>query len=186
MLCAFGLLAGCGDALELPPASVPIAQQQIQLYALTNTPVGTPSAYNMTSLAEVQVFRSNDFDFVFDIGIDSTFGLGTAGDTIAVLLPRGHLGFSADGGLQWTLTSFDSVLIAPVEGYEGIKPTRIRAGDTIIAASRLQTCNFNFVRPRYAKLYVQSIDLATRSAVFTVVIDTNCGYRSLGSGVPTI
>lgn len=183
---AFGLLAGCGDAITLPPASVPIAQQQIELFALTETAVGTPSAYNMTTLAEVQVFRTNDFDFAFDIGIDSVLGTGTTGDTVAVLLPRAYLGFQEDGGLQWTLTGFDSVLIAPVEGYEKARPTRIRAGDTVIAASRLQTCNFNFIRPRYAKLYVESIDLATRRAVFRVVIDTNCGYRSLGSGVPTI
>jgi len=186
MVCLFGLLAACGDGLTLPPASVPIAQQQITLYALTATPVGTPSAYNMSSLAEVQVFRTNDFDFVFDIGVDSTFGVGTAGDTVAVLLPRGYMGFAVDGGLQYSAVGFDSIQVAPLEGYEKNKPTKVRAGDTILAASRLQTCNFNYVRPRYAKLYVQSIDLVTRSAVFVVIIDTNCGYRSLGSGIPTL
>jgi hypothetical protein len=185
MLCAFGLLAACGDGLTLPPATVPIAQQQITLYALTETPVGTPSGYNMTTLSEVQIFRSNDFDFVFEIGVDSAFGVGTKGDTVAVLLPRGYMGFQEDGGLQYTPIGFDSVKIAPETGYEKLKPTKVRAGDTILAASRVQQCNFAFVRPRYAKLYIQSIDLATRSAVITVIIDTNCGYRSLGSGIPT-
>lgn len=186
LLCAVGLLAGCGDGLTLPPATVPIAQQQITLFALTNTPVGTPSAYNMTTLSEVQIFRSNDFDFVFDIGVDSSYGVGTVGDTVAVLLPRAYMGFAQDGGLQYTPIGFDSVRIAPETGYEKQKPTKVRAGDTILAASRLQSCNFAFVRPRYAKLYIQSIDLATRSAVITVIIDTNCGYRSLDSGIPTI
>ena len=180
------LLAACGNDLTLPPATTPIARQQIQLFALQGTPVGTPSAYNMVQLAEVQVFRTNDFDFVFDIGIDSVLGTGTKGDTVAVLIPRGGLGFSEDGGLQFTLIGFDSIQVAPTTGYEKVKPTRIRAGDTIIAASRLQTCNFGFIRPRYAKLYIDSIDLTTRSAVIVVVIDANCGYRSLSSGIPTI
>lgn len=186
MLCALAALAACGSDLTLPPATAPIAQQQIHLFALTETPVGTPSGYNMISLAEVQTFRSNDFDFVFDIGIDSTFGLGTKGDTIAVLIPRGGLGFNEDAGLQFTLISFDSVQVAPITGYEKTKPTRIRAGDVFIAASRPQTCNFGFVRPRYAKGQVQSIDPVTRSAVILLVIDTNCGYRGLGVGIPTI
>jgi hypothetical protein len=186
MLCAFGLLAGCGDGLTLPPATVPIAQQQITLFALTSTPVGTPSAYNMISLAEVQVFRTNDFDFVFDIGVDSTYGVGTKGDTVAVFIPRAYLGFSEDGGLQFSATTFDSLTIAPLTGYEKQKPTKIRVGDTFVAASRIQTCNFSFVRPRYAKIYIQSIDLVARSVTAAVIIDTNCGYRSLTSGIPTI
>jgi hypothetical protein len=185
-LAAALLVGACGNDLTLPPATIPIARQQIHLFALEGTPVGTPSGYNMVSVGEVQVFRTNDFDFLFNIGVDSVLGTGTNGDTVAVLIPRGGLGFSTDGGLQFTLTGFDSIQVAPVNGYEKVKPTRIRAGDTILAASRLQTCNFGFVRPIYAKLYIDSIDLATRSAVIIVVIDTNCGYRSLSSGIPTI
>ena len=179
-------LVACGNDLTLPPATIPIARQQIHLYALDGTPVGTPSAYNMIQTAEVQVFRTNDFDFAFNIGIDSVLGVGTKGDTVAVLIPRGSLGFSLDGGLLFTLVGFDSVQVAPTTGYEKSKPVRIRSGDTIIAASRLQTCNFGFVRPYYAKLYIDTIDLATRSAVIVVVIDANCGYRSLSSGIPSI
>jgi hypothetical protein len=186
LVCALALSAGCGNELTLPPATAPIAQQQIHLFALTETPVGTPSAYNMIGLGEVQTFRSNDFDFAFDIGIDSTFGLGTKGDTIAVLIPRGGLGFTEDAGLQFTLVGFDSIQVAPTTGYEKTRATRIRAGDVVLAASRPQTCNFGFVRPRYAKLQIGSIDIATRSAVILVVIDTNCGYRGLGVGIPSI
>ena len=182
---AFALMA-CGNDLTLPPATVPIARQEIHLYALEGTPVGTPSAYNMISVAEVQVFRTNDFDFVFNLGIDSVLGVGTSGDTVAVLIPRGALGFSEDGGLQSSTVAFDSLQLAPTEGYEKAKPRLIRAGDTIVAASRLQQCNFGYIRPYYAKLHIDSIDPATRSAVIVVVIDANCGYRSLGSGIPTI
>lgn len=182
---AFVLTASCGDELALPPATVPIARQQIHLFAMGGTPVGTPSGYDMVTLSEVQIFRTNNFDFVFDIGIDSTYGLGTAGDTIAVLLPRGYMGFPLEGGLIWSSVGFDSVLAAPTAGYEAEKPTRIRAGDTVLSASRSQQCNFGQVFPRYAKMQILSIDLVTRSVVIVVVIDTNCGYRSLGAGIPT-
>jgi hypothetical protein len=178
-------LAACGSSVDIPPATAAITQQQIHLFAIGSTPVGTPSGYDMIQLGEVQIFRSNSWDFVFDIGPDSSYKLGTTGDTIAVLLPRAYLGFPADGGLLWTLSAFDSVQIAPTTGYETTKATRIRAGDVVVVASRLQSCNFGVSRPRYAKALIQTIDLATRSAIILLEIDTNCGFRGLGTGVPT-
>jgi len=184
-LAAVLLVAACGNDLTLPPATVPIAQQQINLYAVNGTPVNTPSGYDMLTLAAVRTDASNSFDFVFDIGIDSAYGLGTAGDTVAVLLPRGTVGFVDDGGLQLSTLPFDSIAIAPTAGYVANQPTRIRVGDVVLAASRAQTCNFGFIRPRYAKLQVQAIDLVQRTVALLVIIDPNCGYRSLTSGVPT-
>ncbi len=186
-LAATLLLAACGSSVDIPPATVAVEQQQIHLYALNSTPVGTPSGYDMINLAETQTFRSNSWDFVFDIGPDSAYGLGTTGDTIAVLLPRNYFGFAADGGLLWTLMSFDSVNVAPnfPTGYEQSKPVRIRAGDVVVAASRGQSCNFGVTRPRYAKVLIQTIDLATLSSVMLLEIDTNCGFRGLGVGIPT-
>lgn len=176
----------CKVDSTLPPASIPIAQQQITLYALTGTPVSTASGYNMVQLGEVRTNVSNNFDFVMDIGVDSVLGVGTTGDTVIVLLPRGAVGFVEDGGLQWSPTSFDSVVVAPVTGYEQTKPTRIRQGDVIIAASRRQTCDDASSHPRYAKLNIQTVDLVARSVVILVVIDPNCGYRSLKAGIPVL
>lgn len=179
-------LAACGSDLTLPPAQLPVTQQVITLSAITGTPVGTPSAYSMITLSEIRTEQSSSFDFAFDIGIDSTFGLGRKGDTIAVLLPRGAVGFVPDGGLLWTLSEFDSIRVAPHDGYENTKPTRIRAGDVVIAASRLQQCEFGILSPRYAKMEIQSIDVVLRVAVIRLVIDPNCGYRQLTSGIPVI
>jgi hypothetical protein len=178
--------ASCQVNPTLPPAVVPVAQQQITLFALTGTPVTTPSGYNMVQLGEVRTNVSNNFDFVMDIGIDSTFGVGTTGDTVIVLLPRGAVGFVEDGGLQWTAAPFDSLTLAPLDGYEQVKPTRIRQGDAILAASRRQTCDDGSSHPRYAKLNIQAVDLVARTVVILVVIDPNCGYRSFAAGIPTI
>jgi len=176
--------SGCGTSTTLPPASIPVAQQQITLYAITGTPITTPSGYSMLNLAEIRTYLSNNFDFVLDIGIDSTFGVGNKGDTVIVLMPRGAVGFVEDGGLQWTAVSFDSVALAPVNGYEEAQPTRVRQGDVVLAASRKQTCDDGSLHPRYAKMEIQTVDLVARSVVILVVIDPNCGYRGLKSGIP--
>jgi len=168
--------ASCDVSTTLPPANVPVAQQRITLYALTGTPVSTPSGYNMLQLGEVRTNVSNNFDFVMDIGIDSTFGVGNKGDTVIV----------EDGGLQWTLAEFDSIAVAPVTGYEQVKPTRIRQGDVVLAASRRQTCDDASSHPRYAKMNIQAVDLVARTVVILVVIDPNCGYRSFKAGIPVL
>lgn len=178
------LLAGCSDNPVLPPATLPVTEQQILLSALTGTDVRMPSAYNMIVLAEIRTDNTTDFDFAFDIGIDSAFGVGTAGDTVAVLLPRGALGFNVDGGLQLTTTPFDSIMRGALDGYEREQPVRIRQGDVLLAASRTQQCTYQVVRPRVAKLRVDSVDVAARQVSIRVVIDPNCGYLSLAPGLP--
>lgn len=175
---AAAALVGCGEDTLLPPATQNNATQLINLFALSGTPVLTPSAYSMINLAEVRVDLSTNFDFALDIR-------DTVGGPQAFLIPRGGLGFVADGGLQHSAIAFDSLLLAPTEGYERVQLTPIDSGDVLLAASRLQSCDFAIVSPRYAKLLVVSIDYANRNAVIRVFIDPNCGYRGLGPGIPT-
>ena len=177
-------LAACSDNPVLPPAQIPVADQVATLYALTGTPVNTPSAYSMLLPGEVRLDQTSAFDFAFDIRPDSAFGLGTTGDTIAALLPRYLFGFRADGGLQLTTQDFDSINAAPQGGYEATKPLRIRQGSVLFATSQVQTCNFGVYLPHYAKMVVQEIDLVARTATIHVVLDPNCGYRSLAPGIP--
>ena len=179
------LAAACGPDISLPPAALEVTQQVITLSAISNSPVNTPSGYDAVGLSEVFTQNSSDFDFVFDLGIDSTFGLGHKGDTVAVLLPRGYMGFLPNGGLQTTFVAFDSIVLAPVSGYEGVKPTRIRAGDNVLVASRTQQCQFGILSPRYAKAEVFTIDVAQRLMQMRLIIDPNCGYRQLTSGIPS-
>ena len=178
-------LAACGGDLTVPPATRPITQHIFTLSALTGTAVNTPSAYDLLLTTEVFTHQTSSFDFAFDIGPDSAFNLGTTGDTIAVLLPRGAMGFTSDGGLQHTPLALDSVVLAPVTGYETIRPTRVRSGDVLVEASRLQQCEFGILSPRYSKMEIQAISLATRTILIRMIIDPNCGYRQLTSGIPT-
>ena len=181
-------LAACGTDAQLPPAGQAVTQQQITLYALTGTSVLTPSAYSMTPgvMIEVRVDQTTDFDFAFDIGIDSVLGVGTTGDTVAVLLPRGALGLTADGGLQRSTLAFDSIVAAPLNGYEREHPLAVTQGSVLIAASRLLQCTYQIIRPRaVAKLVIDQLDFVQRRAVIRLVIDPNCGYLSLQPGIPS-
>jgi hypothetical protein len=181
-LVAAVLLAGCGDDIVLPPASQVVLEQQITLYALSNTGVQEPSAYNMLIPLEVRTDETTDFDFAFEIGPDSALGVGTTGDTVAVLMPRGTLGFVQDGGLQKTAVPYDSIVRGILDGYVRDVPTVIDSGDVVLAASRLQACNYNVYRPLVAKMRVDGVDFAARTANIRVTIDPNCGYLSLVPG----
>ncbi|MDO8666046.1 MAG: hypothetical protein Q7J79_05500 [Gemmatimonadales bacterium] len=172
-------ISACGDPLTLPPATLETVELSFTLYALTNTSVGTPSAYNMITLATVRTDRSIDLDFAVDmVG-------GTAGDSAVVIIPRGALGFQLDGGVQLAAEPFDSIVLAPVNGYVEDAPLPVDSGDVVLVASRLQQCNFGINRPRYAKLRVESVNRAQRSIAFKIRIDPNCGYRGLAPGIPS-
>jgi len=172
-------LTACGDPLGLPPATQPTVELSFTLYALTGTPVGTASAFNLVTQTAQRTDRTIDFDFAVDL-----VG-GAAGDSTVVILPRGALGFQADGGAQLVAAPFDSVLLAPTTGYAQDIPLAVDSGDVVVVASRLQQCNFGINRPRYAKLSVESVDRVLRSVTFKIRIDPNCGYRGLGPGIPT-
>lgn len=179
ILCAVALgLWACGDPITLPPATLETTEVTFTLYALTSTPVGTASAYNMVVQSPVRTDRTLDFDFAVDMVT------GTGGDTSVVMLPRGALGLPRDGGVQLATAPYDSITLAPVSGYVEDAPLAADSGDVVIAASRLQQCNFGILRPRYAKLLVESVDRVQRSVTFRMRIDPNCGYRGLAPGIP--
>jgi hypothetical protein len=166
-------VAACSDPFQLPPATLATTTVAVTLWALTGTDISLPSAYDVMLQRVARTDRTSAFDFAFDIRVDSLH------DTSAVLLPRGALGLYVDGGLQLTQQPFDSITIAPTSGYQDTAAVAVRAGTVVLAASRSETCNFGFIRPIYAKLHVTAVDLVARSVTFDLLVDPNCGYRSL-------
>jgi hypothetical protein len=170
-LCAAS--AACNNPFALPPATLPPVSATLVLFAMTGTPLETPSAFDMVLQLVARTDRTSQFDFAFDIQVDSVH------DTTAVLYPRGALGLFRDGGIQTTLTPYDSITIAPTNGYEEGAPVTVKLGSVVLVASRVQSCNFGFIRPLYMKLQVTTLDLVARSITFKTLLDPNCGYRSL-------
>jgi len=167
-------LSACGDANILPPATVPSHVDTLALWAVTGTDIVHPSAFDLLNDQVVRTDRTASFDFVFDV----------VGDTMPVLIPRGGVGLSPDGGLQRAGVQWDTLVVAPRDGYDAQQPVRLALGTVVIARSRTQTCNFGLSAGLYAKLQPLDIDLPNRRMVIRILVDQNCGYRGLQTGIP--
>ncbi|MGD0991308.1 MAG: hypothetical protein ABR998_02440 [Gemmatimonadales bacterium] len=174
-LCALAVgaaFAACDNPFALPPALSLPKDTTYTLFSMTGTPVFEPSAYDMVDSELVRTDRTGIFDFALDMP-------DSLGDTIPLLLPPGALGLGRDGGLQITQTPFDSITYAPNSGYQQAVGQKLVVGMVLLASSRTQTCNYNLAYPVYAKLEVLAIDKIARSVTFHMLLDDNCGYRSL-------
>jgi hypothetical protein len=170
-LCA--VIAACDNPFQIPPATLPNSAGALTLFALTRTAIETPSAFDILGQTVARTDRTPSFDFAFDIP-DSLH------DTVAVLIPRGALGLTRDGGLQIiTKTPYDSIKVAPTSGYDSALKQKLAVGTVVVAASRGMQCNFGFIRPLYMKLQVTALDFTARSVTFNTLLDPNCGYISL-------
>jgi hypothetical protein len=173
-------LAACGDPNLLPPATVVVQEDTLTLWALTGTPILRPSAFNILNQTPARTDRTSEFDFAFDLVPDSL------GDTVAVLIPRGGFGLSADAGLIRLVANYDTLRLAPVEGYEFHKPVVFDFEVVVVARSRLQSCNFDLSYGLYAKLQMIDLNRAERWVRLRMNLDPNCGYRGLAPGIPSI
>ena len=172
-------LAACGDPNLLPPATEPIRQDTLVLWALTGTPILRPSAFDILRQTPARTDRTSEFDFAFDFRPDSL------GDTVAVLIPRGWFGLSGDAGLLRLAANFDTLRLAPAEGYEFRKPVVFDTEVVVVVRSRPQTCNFGLQYGLYMKLQMIDFNRAEGWVRLRMNLDPNCGYRGLAPGIPS-
>ena len=174
-LCALALAAAnaaCGNPFALPPAiDIPV-DTTITLYSMTGTAVWLPSAVDMVNKYLVRTDTTYAFDFALDMP-------DSLGDSVPLLLPPGAFGLPRDGGLQISKIPFDSLTYAPDGGYDQVAGQRLALGTVVLASSRTQACNYNIAHPLYAKLKILVINAAARSVTLHMLLDPNCGYRSL-------
>ena len=173
---ALALTAACGDPLGLPPPGIENrVDSLVSLYALSGTPISTPSAYVISFRQPVRTDQSaQGFDFAFDID--------TAGRPL--LLPTGALKLPKGSGIQLTLHAFDSITVAPTGGYNTDSATVVDSGSVVIMHSRPLVCSFGITSIYYAKLEVLAIDTLARRIDFRILDNVNCGYRGLEAGLP--
>jgi hypothetical protein len=174
----FALLAACSNSL-LAPANVANVIDTVTLYALSGTPLFTPSAYAINGRTPVRTDLSITFDFAFNF------------DSLSrpVLLPSGALGLPKpviQPGFAATGASFAALTIAPTEGYEVDRPLVVDTGTVVLARSQNLTCPDGTIQSLYAKLHVLDVDTAAtaRTIRFEILTDQNCAYRGLAPGIP--
>jgi hypothetical protein len=172
------LAAACGDPFALPRATLANIVDTISLYALNGTPPRTPSGYYLGSYLAppTPVLIQNGTGFDFAVDLDSAYR--------PILLPTGSLRLGRASGVQRTTLAFDSIKIAPTGGFQLDSSVTVDVGERAILHSRNTTCSFNIPAVYYAKLQILAVDSAARRITFQILVNDNCGYRGLETGVP--
>jgi hypothetical protein len=175
LLLALGGIA-CSDSSGLPAATIANVERVDTLWALVGTPVSTPSGYAVQGSQRVRTDLSVDFDFAYNVA--------TAGEH--VFLPQAALGIdtaaAAKPGFQLRTESFEAITVAPSDGYITNTAVPIAVGERYVVRSRV-TCTSLGV-PKYAKMEILSFDEATRIVSFRILVNDNCGFKSLEPGLP--
>jgi hypothetical protein len=166
----------CGDDTQLPPPQFPNVVDTTVLYALTGTPLATPSGFDGVQGVPVRTDLNRPFDFVVDLDAAN----------VLQLMPVGALGYVPEAGLLVTTDSFDGVTTAPLDGYVTDSARAADVGTVFVLRSRpsSELCALSGVLPRYSKFRVLAIDLPERAITIEFLVDRNCGYRGLAPGLP--
>lgn len=176
LTCSVAALAACGDPVRIRAQFETVADT-VTVFAVTGTPVIAPAALSTVRHEAVRIETTRDFDIVFDID--------DAG--LAILYPVQLVGGSpGTTGILETTQNFDDIIEAPLDGYVTDSATVLGEGDVVLIEAEPAFC-VGTIRPRiYSKLIVDEIDVDTRSVRVRMVVDPNCGFRSLDEGIPEL
>jgi hypothetical protein len=175
-------LTACKDSLGLK-ATEATETDKFVVYALT----GTPPTYPVTSIAAArtvtQISGSGNFDLAFD--------LDPQGKVIVypMRLVVSPITSFRDVGIQKVAGDFASITRAPAGGYVTDKTVTLGKGEVVVLQTARNTsnsvCLYGISPYIVAKIAVDSVDLKDRSIFITTMMNPNCGFRSLKTGVPT-
>ena len=175
------VLNACGDPTSLQATNL-TTTDTLSVFALSGTPPSYPSGISILAAAAVPV----DGFALFDVALD----VDASGK--ALVYPPKLVVNSLAGprpvGLLKVAGTFESVLEAPSTGYGTDASVVLAPGETVVIQSAhngsQDICQFA-IRPYiYAKITVDSVNIAARTLYLRMGVDPNCGFRSFVSGVP--
>lgn len=170
--------AACDDPFA-PRATTAVRTDSFIVYSVSQTPVNAPAAFNIIFFTTLRLEPTYGFDLVFDID--------DAGK--AVLIPVRLVGGAVTSarrvGLQRITGSYEDVTRAPNTGYQYDSTLTLDVGEAALVELQTDVCQFQQSQLVYAKLQIKAIDPVTRTIVFRITYDPNCGFRSFLPGVPT-
>ena len=187
---ALSPLIACGGTDPFAPvASLYTGPDVFVLYPLSTAPNVLPSGLQMITRSAVrpQVSSSLGINFDFVVDLDAQNRVRILPPKLIATLPTG----TPVTGIQIVAATYDSLLRAPNTGYV------LRLGHGRPARSGLRRAGagcdlddggvFPRHRPSTARMIIDSVvavpALATSRIYLRSVIDPNCGFRSLESGV---
>lgn len=182
-MCAVVVLNACGDPTSLQ-AHTATSVDSLYVFALTGTPPTYPSGVSIIARQAVRVDGFGGFDVAFDINASGNAVVYPV--KMVVVTPGG----SRQIGLVKIPASFERILEAPQAGYEKDSSFVLAPGETLVVQAphnngSQDICSFALSPYLYAKIGVDSVNLASRTIYFHLGLDPNCGFRSFASGIPT-
>ena len=175
-------LNACSDPTSLK-ATLPTFVDTLSVFALSGTPPSYPSGLSIVGRQVVRVDGFANFDVAFDID--------AAGNGVIhpVKLVVNTIGGSRAVGLLTIPVPFEAVLEAPKTGFETDSSFVLVPGETVVIQSAhnfsQDVCQFALSPYIYAKIALDSVNLASRTLHLRMGLDPNCGFRSFATGVPT-
>lgn len=170
------VLGGCNDPFA-GEATFENVVDTTTLYALRDTPIRQPSAYSLLDRSPIRTDTTSAFDFAFDIGPDGK----------PLIYPAGALGLSRDPGVQLVERRFEDLKSAPQDNYINDRPIEVARDRVFVVRSRpsFNFCLFFGQFPRYGKFRVLEVNNQDRSITLELLVNINCGFRSLEPGLPS-
>lgn len=176
-LVGVGTLAACGDPYTLK-ATYPNEAQTFVVHALSGTPTYYSSGLALLVRQVTRVDGSLSFDIAFDLDQNND----------VVILPvkmvgRG-IGQSRLVGLKAGGGTFDQVISATTTGYRYDSVLVVRKGETFVVQSQTATCANSITPYIYSKASIDSVDTIERKIYGRLLVNLNCGFRGLATGLP--
>jgi hypothetical protein len=174
---AAALTIACGDPYAPVATGENLTFDTLTLGALHFTAVSVPSGFSIGGITHVvRTDGSTDYDFVYDI--DSVLGpVFVPGQLTGVYAPA-----ATNPGLQRSTTPFDSIKIAPSNGYKVDQKFAVDSGDVFLVRGSSFHCSGGLAN--YAKVEVWAIDPVAKTVTFRTLLDQSCGFRGLETGIP--
>ena len=176
-------LGACGDPNSLK-ATAPNVVDTLSVFALSGTPPAYPSGISIVARQAVKVDGFANFDVAFDIDPSGKAVIYPV--KLVVTSPTG----SRPVGLVRVAGTFEQVTSAPKSGYQTDSSYVFVPGETIAIQSPHNTagdiCQFAIDPHIFAKVAVDSVNLASRTLYLRMGVDPNCGFRSFAEGLPTL
>ena len=180
-MCVVVVLNACGDPTSLQ-AHTPTSVDSLYVFALSGTPPTYPSGVSIIARQAVRVDGFGGFDVAFDI--DASGNAVVYPVKLVVAMPGG----ARQVGLLKIPAAFDRILEAQEAGYEKDSSLVVAPGETVVIQAAhngsQDVCQFALSPYLYAKIGVDSVNLASRTIYFQLGLDPNCGFRSFASGIP--
>jgi hypothetical protein len=181
-LFAVAALSACGNPTNLKATSLTVTDT-LSVFALSGTPPTYPSGISIVARQAVLVNGFAGFDVAFDINSSGN----------AVVYPVKLVVTSLSGarpvGVQKVTGTFETVTDAPKTGYQQDSSVVLAKGEVVAVESAHNgsgdICSFALSPNLYAKIALDSVNLASRTLYLRMGVDPNCGFRSFAEGIPT-